>query len=901
MTMSRNPRTWWTDPLLIGTCRRQRCAAINTQMFVATAILLLTFVAAAGAKYSGGTGEPNDPYRIATAKDLMLLGETPEDYDEHFILTADIDLAPNLPGKKVFNKAVIAPDTVASSSFEGTPFTGVFDGNGHTISHLTVVGNDYVGMFGLLASDGEIKDLGVVDVNITGSGVFTGGLVGSNGVWGFTGGVVTRCYSTGVVRGMSNVGGLTGNTYPGPGIAWSPIWLGRAIVSQCYSTAEVIGSWSIGGLVGTNWGDVIHCYSTGAVTWHHTIEGTPTYVGGFVGRNPGGNVTASFWDTQTSGQSESARGTGKTTAEMHTASTFLHAGWDFVDETGNGTEDIWRIDEGRDYPELSRSSRRLRALSPDPPDGVGDVTTSAILSWHGSERAAHHDVYFGEALDLVADATPEILAIYRGRQTVEIVSYDPGSLELGKTYYWRIDEVNEAHPDSPWKGSMWSFMTEPVGYPIRGATIVATASSTAGREFRPENTINGSGLNADDLHSAVAADMWLSGNEPLGAWIQYEFDKLYKLHEMWVWNANQASEGLSGLGMKDVTVEYSAGGTDWTALGDVREFAKGSGVSNYAHNTTVEFGGAAAKYVRLTASTNWGGILPQYSLSEVRFLFIPVRAREPTPESGATDVDVEGILAWRAGRGAARHEVYIGPDPNALGLAGSVTQPAFDTASLGLALEQTYYWRVDEVNGTQNVATWQGDLWSFSTSEYLVVDDFESYNDIDPPDPKSHRIFDVWIDGFGTPTNGALVGDSLPPYAERILVRTGAQSMRFSYDNNFKFSEATRTLTASQDWTAQGVTRLSLWFMGTPRNTAQPMYVVLNGTAVVYNSDASPTKKQPWTEWVIPLQQFADLGVNLTNVTSITIGVGTWGNTTTAGGTGEMYFDDIRLYRPATP
>ena len=72
----------------------------------------------------------------------------------------------------------------------------------------------------------------------------------------------------------------------------------------------------------------------------------------------------------------------------------------------------------------------------------------------------------------------------------------------------------------------------------------------------------------------------------------------------------------------------------------------------------------------------------------------------------------------------------------------------------------------------------------------------------------------------------------------------------------------------------------------------------LNGTAVVYNNDTSLTQKTAWTEWVIPLQQFTSLGVNLSNVTSISIGVGTKGNTTVAGGTGTMYIDDIRLYRP---
>jgi hypothetical protein len=121
--------------------------------------------------------------------------------------------------------------------------------------------------------------------------------------------------------------------------------------------------------------------------------------------------------------------------------------------------------------------------------------------------------------------------------------------------------------------------------------------------------------------------------------------------------------------------------------------------------------------------------------------------------------------------------------------------------------------------------------------------------------------------------------------------------MPCSYDNNLKFSEATRTLTPAQDWTAQGVKRLSLWFRGASANAAEKMYVALNGTAVVYHANPSVIKINSWIQWVIPLQTFVDQGANLANVTSISIGFGTKGSTTTAGGTGKVYFDDIRLDR----
>jgi hypothetical protein len=185
-------------------------------------------------------------------------------------------------------------------------------------------------------------------------------------------------------------------------------------------------------------------------------------------------------------------------------------------------------------------------------------------------------------------------------------------------------------------------MTEPVAIAIEN--ITATASSAHQADMGPENTINGSGLDADDLHSTQEMAMWLSSSEPNGAWIEYEFDNVYKLHQMWVWNSNRAIESLLGMGLKDVAIEYSTNGTDYTALGTTVEFAQAPSAAGYAHNTTVDLGGVAAQYVRLTANSNWGGFMPQYGLSEVRFYHIPVQARNPNPDSGATGVPIDVVL-----------------------------------------------------------------------------------------------------------------------------------------------------------------------------------------------------------------------------------------------------------------
>jgi len=217
-----------------------------------------------------------------------------------------------------------------------------------------------------------------------------------------------------------------------------------------------------------------------------------------------------------------------------------------------------------------------------------------------------------------------------------------------------------------------------------------------------------------------------------------------------------------------------------------------------------------------------------------------------------------------------------------------------------LEWDTTYYWRIDEVNSTNPDSPWTGILWSFTTANFLIVDDFESYNDLDPPNPMSNRIFEAWPDGYGIPTNGALVGNDFPPYAEQSIVHSGNQSMPLYYDNSVGNSEATHTLTYPRDWTEKGVNKLTIWFRGDSANAAETLYVALNGSAVVNHDNPGAAQITTWTEWNIDLQMFADQGVNLANVNTIAIGLGNRNNPV-AGGSGTMYFDDIRLYRPPEP
>ena len=479
------------------------------------------------------------------------------------------------------------------------------------------------------------------------------------------------------------------------------------------------------------------------------------------------------------------------------------------------------------------------AFGPDPEDGALHPYTWAQLGWRPGDFAVTHDVYLG---DNFADVNSGAASTFRGNQgtTSLLIGFAgcpyPDGLIPGTTYYWRIDEVNTADPNSPWKGSVWSFSIPP---------------KTA---YNPSP--------ADGAES-VALNTKLTWTAGFGA----------KLHTVYV-------------------------GADFDTVNNATSGGAMAGTTSYSP-TSLKAG--QVYYWRVDEMDP-----PNTYKGQVWSFTTPGAVGKPHPTNGNSDAEMNAVLSWTRSVSAASHQVYFGTDKEAVRKAGTTSPEYKGVKALGaesydpglLPWDSTYYWRIDEVNNTNASSPWKGPLWSFRTGKYLLVEDFESYNDIDPPAAGSNRIFDKWIDGYGTTTNGAVVGNNLPPYAERTVIHGGAQSMPYAYDTNLKFSEATLTLASTRNWTAQGVTSLSLWFRGVSTNAAVRMYVSLNGTAVVYHDSPNATQGGGWTPWVIPLQAFADQGVNLANVTSISIGFGTKGSTTTAGGTGKMYFDDIRLYRP---
>jgi Concanavalin A-like lectin/glucanases superfamily len=490
------------------------------------------------------------------------------------------------------------------------------------------------------------------------------------------------------------------------------------------------------------------------------------------------------------------------------------------------------------------------ALNPNPPDGSYHPDTWASLSWTPGDFAVSHDVYFSDNFDDVNNGTG---GTFRANQatTYFVVGFPgypyPDGLVPGTTYYWRIDEVNDADSKSPWKGPVWRFTVPP---------------KTA---YNPD---------PPDGAESVDPNVMLSWTPGFGA----------KLHTTYIGESFDDVNNATG-GLAQGTTTYDPGPLK---------------VEKLYYWRVDEFDGSATYKGNIWSFTTPGTV------------------GNPKPANGAVDVKQTQILSWKPADHAASHQVYFGTDKEAVRSADMTSPQYKGDKPLGsesfdpgkLAWQTTYYWRVDEVNNLNPDSSWKGPLWSFTTADFIVVDDFEDY------DVGNNEIWWAWKDGLGYaahdtepayPGNGtgSAVGDeTTPSYTEEKIVHGGGQSMPFSYDNNKQgyanYSQVERTLSYPRDWTEHGVNALVLWFRGRSSNSAERLYVAIaNGTgapAVVYHDDAAATQKATWTKWVIPLSAFADEGIDLTDVEKIAIGIGTQGNMTTPGGSGKMYFDDIALY-----
>jgi hypothetical protein len=572
-------------------------------------------------------------------------------------------------------------------------------------------------------------------------------------------------------------------------------------------------------------------------------------------------------------------GTGDTFLGNQTE-TFLVVGFPgfaFPEGLVPGTTYYWRIDEisadGTIYAGdmWSFIVPPKTAYEPNPVDDGKFVPTDVVLSWTAGDEGKLHTVYFGDDFDIVSNATG-------GTQT-GVTTYTPGSLEFEKTYYWRVDEFDGI---AEYKGDVWSFKTAKAGGGLRADYYDGTDFNT----FILTRTDAQIDFNWGDPGSpdpAVSEDnfsvRW-TGEVEAGYSETYTFyPKTDDGVRLWVGGKLLADswETVPIYPIEhDGTIDLIAGST---------------------YRIVMEYFEATANAI---AELRWESpstpkqIIPQAALS------LPIKAGNPNPGNGATDVKQTPVLNWAEGDSAVSHEVYFGMDEEAVKNATKASPEYKGTKALGdesydpgqLEWNTNYYWRVDEVNNANANSPWIGALWSFTTANFLIIDDMESYNDIEEGEPGSNRIYIAWADGYDNPAiNGCVVGNDPPPIAEQTIVHSGNQSMPYAYDHTVaNYSEATLTLSSNRDWTVKGVDTLTIWYIGSAANAAETMYVTLNGSASVDNDNPNAAQEADWTAWSIDLQAF---GVNLANVNSITLGL-----RSVTGGAGMLYFDDIRLYPP---
>lgn len=527
---------------------------------------------------------------------------------------------------------------------------------------------------------------------------------------------------------------------------------------------------------------------------------------------------------------------------------------------------------------------RGEAQEPSPPDEGLFVAPDAVLNWLAGEGAIAHTVYFGTDEAAVANATEGIPA--------GDTAFDPGPLEPGATYYWRVDEFDgtETH-----EGPVWSFTVTPEGSGGLKAEYYSGVAEPAGEPVvrRTDPQID---FKWDQEPPDPAVDRTLFAARWRGE-IQIPVDDTYTfilrsndgsrlyiddrlIIEDWGQHAPRDSEGEIELtaGAHSVFVEYMQQG----------------------NNAGVQWLWKSPRIERQ--------IVPSVTLSPV------VRARLVAPAVGGADVSQALRLLWEAAGPGMLHDVYFGADAATVQAADPNTEGIYlgrqaETSILveGLDLGATYYWRVDETDSDGPV---QGPVWDFTTADFVVIDDVENYTA-----QPGEEVFTAWDGGYLGNGTGSTVGYVETPYVERQIVRSGRQSLPMQFDNDGQFadaqglpvdatySEISQAFEPARDWTqvdGRDLISLGIAWRGLATNPAEPFYVAVEDSAgsvaVVMNPDAEAIQSTEWEEWWIDLAELAAKGLDPSSVAKLTIGVG---DPAVVGGTGTLYLDDIRLYDAA--
>ncbi len=612
---------------------------------------------------------------------------------------------------------------------------------------------------------------------------------------------------------------------------------------------------------------------------------------------------------------------------------------------------FWRIDEVEADGTASTGDiwsftvQPLSAYNPNPSDEAKYVDPDADLAWDPGKNAQSHDIYFGTDETTVANAdssSPE----FQNNQAE--LTFELPTLEYNTRYYWRIDEQNNDMTVT--KGNVWRFKTIPET-PITNPNLVGSWKLD---DLEGSIALDWSGLS--NHGNVVGNPQWITGqldgaldldgyddcvdcgnpevldiNETITllAWVKTDTagnsedqsyvtkgNNSYALRHS---NTNNIVFRISETIAAQTSIDGSFNG-EWQHLagtyngsrlalyinGALRAIANSTGlITSNEYNVNIGRESVGNRYLYDGAIDDvqiYNRALTEEEIAQTMRGDV-LLAWNPGPAVGSImDIKHFEPFSWSPGEEAVEHDVYLGTDRDAVESADTLTADIYRGRQGGAGYNppegvewgQNYFWRIDEVNNDATIST--GRIWTFTIANYLVVEDFEDYNDYPP-----NEIWMTWLDGYDIPTNGSTAGYGNPDfvagehYLESAIVHSGGWSMPLLYDNNVGISNVTRTLNSMRDWTEYDVATLSLFYYGDPNNAPEPMYIAVDNV-VVPNDDANAALVTEWAQWDIPLQLLADQGVNLNNVRSITIGFGNPANPV-AGGSGFVFFDDIRLYR----
>ena len=480
------------------------------------------------------------------------------------------------------------------------------------------------------------------------------------------------------------------------------------------------------------------------------------------------------------------------------------------------------------------------AFGPNPADGALHPDTWVTLSWSPGDFAVSHDVYLGDNFDEVDNGTGDT---FRGNQTTTMfIAGFPGfaypdGLVPGTIYYWRIDEVNEADPNSPWKGPIWSFSIPPkTAYnpdPPDGAEFVGpdnvTLSWTPGFGAILHTAYFGD--NYDEVNNAM-------GGAPLGS-ATYQPGPL-EAEKVYYWRIDEFD-----------AVE--------THIGDIWTFTTPGAVGNPqpAYDATD---------MQLNAILSW---TPSDSAASHELYF---------------GTDKEAVRNADAGAPEYKGSKTLGAESYDPGLLGADT---------------TYYWRVDEVDAQGNTS--KGPLWLFTTGAFLLVDDFEGYTDDDAAGEAIWQTwidgFGIADNGAQVgyllppyAEQSIVYGgiQSMPLlYVNEAGVTNSEAAMTLTAPRDWTEGGVTELTLWFRGGSGNAAEPL---YVAVSNSAGAP--------AVIAYEDTGAAQMSRWTPWSIALQTFADQGINLTDVDKIAIGMGTKAGLAAPGGSGTLYVDDIRLHQP---